>query len=125
MKELYMRDRPRELANRKKWYQDNRERVKAENKNHYHFFREEVKFSRIFYKFGMTKEVYLKLLEEQNHLCAICQKSSNDTLAVDHNHITGQYRGLLCGKCNMALGLLDEDINRMNNLRSYVLKYQK
>ena len=57
---------------------------------------------------------YVKNLETvQNGVCALCKRinSRGFNLGVDHNHVTGHIRGLLCGKCNHALGLLEVDIN--------------
>ena len=48
-----------------------------------------------------TREVFDKLLEYQDHKCAICQVSDwFNSLEVDHYHATGEVRGLLCGGCN-------------------------
>lgn len=45
------------------------------------------------------------MLRHQNNVCAICGgRNSDRDLAVDHNHITGEVRGLLCTRCNMGLG---------------------
>ncbi len=68
---------------------------------------------------------YLELLKEQNNCCSICKRNENQfkyALAVDHNHLTGKVRGLLCGPCNQALGLLKEDISSINNLLNYLEK---
>jgi hypothetical protein len=51
----------------------------------------------------LTLIEYNKLIEKQNGKCAICGKITK--LGVDHNHITGKIRGLLCPTCNSALGL--------------------
>lgn len=50
--------------------------------------------------------------------CEVCH--SIDRLHVDHDHTTSNYRGVLCGNCNTALGLLDEDRGRMEKLIEYV-----
>jgi Recombination endonuclease VII len=126
MKHLYAKDRPKELEKRKAWYRKNQARVKREAKNRYASNKEDIKFRRIFLKYGLTKEGYENLLAEQNGTCAVCKlPNSFKSFAVDHNHITLAVRGLLCDKCNTALGLLDEDIERMASLISYVKKYQK
>lgn len=55
---------------------------------------------------------YLRLLDGQDHKCAICRKPSSEFkkgLSVDHCHSTGKIRGLLCGTCNRWLvGALQE-----------------
>jgi len=69
----------------------------------------------------MTLGEYEEILKNQNYGCAICgQGNGNRPLAVDHNHNTGEIRGLLCGRCNCALGLLDEDVKKMEKLIKYI-----
>jgi Recombination endonuclease VII len=41
---------------------------------------------------------------------------------VDHCHTTGKIRGLLCGNCNSALGLIKENIPSMENMIAYIKK---
>lgn len=62
-------------------------------------------------KYGITLAEYEILAEVQNHVCAICKKPQMNgrRLAVDHDHRTGKIRGLLCGKCNFALGYLNDN----------------
>lgn len=70
----------------------------------------------LFHKYKIYSDTYDSLLKSQNNCCAICKKPeisktnnrSNLSLSVDHCHTTNKVRGLLCGKCNMALGLLDD-----------------
>lgn len=53
--------------------------------------------------FGITLEQYNELLEKQNYSCAVCLKHESQfktKLAVDHNHTSGEIRGLLCNHCN-------------------------
>jgi hypothetical protein len=55
------------------------------------------------YKYGLTTEQMTELLVEQRGLCAICGRAGAE-LVVDHCHLTGVVRGLLCSPCNRALG---------------------
>ncbi len=81
-------------------------------------------------KFNLSHEEYLQKLYDQNGVCAICDKPETTTklgvvrrLAVDHNHETGQIRGLLCTRCNAALGFMYEDIEILESMISYLREY--
>jgi hypothetical protein len=79
--------------------------------------------------YGMTLEEYNRISEAQNHVCMICGKpemnSKNKVLCVDHNHTTGEIRGLLCGLCNSGLGnFLDNKELLMKGIE-YLNKYEK
>lgn len=76
--------------------------------------------------YGITSEEYNELLRVQNFSCAICKghiSKFKKALSVDHNHMTGEVRGLLCQKCNMALGLLGDRLEAIQNLLKYMEKY--
>jgi Recombination endonuclease VII len=60
-------------------------------------------------RYGISAAEYDALLEKQGGACAICRKRSKRRLCVDHCHLTGTVRGLLCAACNLALGTLKED----------------
>lgn len=63
-------------------------------------------------KYDITEEDYWKLYEAQGGRCAICQRATGRArrLAVDHNHKTGEVRGLLCKPCNRyGLGMFARD----------------
>jgi hypothetical protein len=60
-------------------------------------------------RYGMSPAEYAALLAKQGGACAICRKRSKGRLCVDHCHLTGTVRGLLCRKCNTALGYLNDD----------------
>ena len=76
-------------------------------------------------RFGLTTEEYDLMMEDQNAKCAICGlPSEGKALAVDHDHETGEVRGLLCGPCNMALGQL-EPSNRLDAAVQYLRRYMK
>ena len=73
-------------------------------------------------KFGITPEDYDRMFESRSGLCEICGMTSDKRLAVDHDHVTGEVRGLLCGSCNMALGQLEE---RITQTLEYIQRYKK
>ena len=45
-------------------------------------------------------------------------------LSVDHNHKSGKIRALLCTRCNHTLGRINEDINLLQNIINYIIKYK-
>jgi len=59
---------------------------------------------------GITPEQYHALFNAQNGVCAIClqPETMRSNLSVDHNHMTGVVRSLLCHRCNVAVGLVKE-----------------
>lgn len=71
--------------------------------------------------FGITVDDYDKLLDQQKGRCCLCKKPAADCstrLAVDHDHITGAVRGLLCGSCNRNLGQTERI--GLNNIVTYL-----
>ena len=75
-------------------------------------------------RFNLTQEDYDILFEQQNGVCDICGGTNNGrTLAVDHNHVTGAVRGLLCLTCNAAIGMLQDDITLLASAIVYLKKF--
>ena len=60
------------------------------------------------------------MLNEQRHMCGICMTKIGNEACVDHNHTTGKIRGLLCRKCNMGLGLFNDDRLLIRHADSYL-----
>lgn len=84
--------------------------------------------------YGLTVAEYDALLRKQGGVCAVCGKDEPNAhgrtgkqfrLAVDHCHKTGEVRGLLCQKCNRAIGLLGDDPVLMRKAISYLLRHRK
>lgn len=71
--------------------------------------------------YGITIEELNNQSKEQGHVCAICGKAQNNRkLVVDHNHATGQVRGLLCINCNHGLGSFLDSIKIMKEAMEYI-----
>jgi hypothetical protein len=71
----------------------------------------------------MTYERYLQMLESQNNCCAICgyhQDNFKKQLCVDHNHKTGEVRGLLCLACNGGIGKLKDSVELLEKAINYL-----
>jgi hypothetical protein len=75
-------------------------------------------------KYGLTPEQYEAMRIAQKDLCAICREpdtySSTSGLCVDHCHVTGRVRGLLCNRCNRAIGLMRDDERVLQAAAGYI-----
>jgi hypothetical protein len=86
---------------------------------------EQRKDAKLKFHFGITLEDYNIMLFEQDGCCAICKTHHTElkrNLYVDHNHTTGEVRGLLCNNCNAGLGMYKDDITRLTNAINYLKK---
>lgn len=72
--------------------------------------------------YGLAPGQYEEMLNLQNGVCAICgyECPTGYRLSVDHNHETGEVRGLLCLYCNRAIGNLRDDPNLADKTASYL-----
>jgi hypothetical protein len=80
-------------------------------------------------RYGISAEQYQELFNAQNGVCAICgnpetriHKGVVARLSVDHDHITGTVRGLLCQPCNLGLGGFKDEIELLSNAIDYLTK---
>lgn len=79
----------------------------------------------------MTVEQFQELNDAQGGRCAVCGEAPDGNLHVDHDHSCcpgrnscGEcVRGLLCGKCNKALGMFKDDPERLRSAASYLEEY--
>jgi hypothetical protein len=93
------------------------------SKDHSERFKSHTKNCSLKKKYGINISQYNQLLKEQNHRCKICDRHESEFkrgLVVDHVHGTKQVRGLLCGPCNMACGLLRENSEIAIKAASYI-----
>ena len=74
-------------------------------------------------KYGLTTEQYAAMEQAQGNVCAVCSErcSTGRRLAVDHDHATGAVRGLLCHRCNRAIGLLGDDAALLRAAAEYLV----
>ena len=76
-------------------------------------------------RYGLTDQDYGKMLTAQNNCCAICDRHEStfsNKLAVDHCHVTGKVRALLCTRCNTAIGSLSSP-ELLNKAKEYLESY--
>jgi hypothetical protein len=80
--------------------------------------------------YGIDAETYYAMLEQQDYKCAICRSESNNSpkrtkMFIDHCHDSNEVRGLLCSKCNMALGNFNDDIEILRSAITYLTKFKE
>ena len=81
-------------------------------------------------RYNVSVSDYNIIYKKQNGVCAICNKKESSTncngkvrvLSVDHNHSTGKIRGLLCARCNQALGLFQDNPKNLKQAIKYLEK---
>jgi len=75
------------------------------------------------YQFGLTPDEVAYMRDAQCNLCEICHQAFEKTPHIDHNHATGQVRGLLCHNCNYGLGQFKDDPQRLASAIEYLMIY--
>jgi hypothetical protein len=136
-----VRKKARRKAEKRRHYLKHRKRIGERNKaykmahrEYYRTFQKEYRLLRLVSdpdwerraalkkRYGMTLDDYNALLRAQNGTCAICfgPPRGRKRFHVDHDHVTNAVRGLLCWRCNAALGNLDENITVLARMIAYL-----
>jgi Recombination endonuclease VII len=76
---------------------------------------------------GLAQEAWDRLIALQGNRCAVCKTTQpggrTERWHIDHDHVTGQVRGLLCHRCNLGIGLLRDDPQIMMAAARYVAEH--
>jgi len=124
---------PDKISAQNKRHRDNplyKDKIKTYMKQYREEHKEELnknnKWSQIKSLYGLSKNDWELLWSEQNGCCAICGKKFKSYAGADtdHDHKTGKGRGLLCRRCNSAIGQFNDDIELMKLAIKYILKYK-
>lgn len=70
--------------------------------------------------YGISKSDYDMLLQRSNNACEICRVPFVSTPCIDHEHISGRVRGLLCHSCNLHLSWFDQVQNLSERVHTYL-----
>jgi len=144
----YYSNKERAQANHRKWKQENKDKVKEYNRKYAKVYIQENKLlikgkkkakrdeckennpitlrKYTLKKYGISIEEYGLMYSKQNGFCAICHKpeinkrSITNALCIDHDHQTNKIRGLLCNKCNKALGLFGDNVSILKEAIKYL-----
>lgn len=99
------------------WQKNNPVQAARQKRNHH-----------LLKRFGITKAEEDRLLAEQGGVCAICTGSISDKRGygphIDHDHETGEVRGILCIRCNNGLGLFKDNIELLRAAADYLERIQ-
>lgn len=114
-------------AKAKSWYGENREKRRAYDKAYNAENREAIRNYNLQYKFGVTLDEYESILASQGNVCGICGCDADPivgrAMPLDHDHVTGAPRGVLCSSCNRGIGLLGDDPDRLVAAAAYLLQF--
>lgn len=86
------------------------------------------------YVYKISHADFIAMLEKQKHRCAICKnpirdaqrgRSPRDAVCIDHDHVTGKIRGLLCNPCNRGLGSFCDRIDLLATATDYLRSHRQ
>jgi hypothetical protein len=117
---------------RKEYYKNNKESKLLYAREQYKCSKDKKKNNYLTRKYGLTLEEFQTLHGNQHGVCAICGEPEKvlesrtkkaKSLSVDHCHITGKVRGLLCYECNTGIGKLKDSTSLMRKAIEYLERY--
>jgi hypothetical protein len=119
--------RARKLAANRKWKESHREqinewkrRVRNKNPEFSEKHRMRLAHGRRTAKYGLSPADFERMLRQQSYACAICKIRPDETLSVDHDHVTNRVRRLLCRPCNTGLGAFRDNPRLMLEAIAYL-----
>ena len=107
---------------RKKYFRDRNARKSPEQKERWVKWFRQWQWKKRGIK-NLTNEIYEQKLKEQDNKCGICKeelKQGKRSIAADHDHKTGRFRGILCNGCNLAYGRYEKFKKEFNNYDSSI-----
>jgi RNA polymerase-binding transcription factor DksA len=123
-KKWYVQNREREIERVRQWAMANPDKIADRIAASHGTERKKLadRKSYLKRKYGITIADYERMLEAQGGVCAICGEARPEerTLHVDHDHETGVIRGLLCFRCNNALGDFREEYELFQRAADYL-----
>ena len=124
----YLANKVKMMAQAKAWGKVHPEVITAISRRWRKVNPDKTKNARLKYLYKISLSDYQAMFVKQGGVCAICKKQGfrlNGTLCVDHCHDKNSVRGLLCDHCNLAIGLIRDDIDFAKNIVSYLIKHKE
>lgn len=120
-RKYYIESREQIQERNRKYYADHREKLVERNKKYRREHPNELRVAKLLCLYGLTTTEYQILLDKTGNICPVCRQSFDGRIpCIDHNHENGVIRGLICRKCNLALGLFDDNIDILINAIEYL-----
>ena len=127
-REWYKNNRPKAIANAKQWREEHREEYREWQRLYTKRTKAKSRQQSLKKRYNIKPGVFERLLTTQGGRCACCgtnKPGGNGTFCVDHDHVTGSIRGLLCHRCNLGIGLIGDDIMSILGAADYLYAAQK
>lgn len=125
-KEHYASNPKKFAAASRKWSKNNPEKRNATKRAWYAKNKARHKDVVLRRNYGISLKDYDSLFSSQGGKCAICKEATagarGRSLFIDHCHVTGRVRGLLCGKCNTLLGFVNDRPDLLDSAKEYLAK---
>jgi hypothetical protein len=119
----YLANKEKINSKQRDWYARNRDSQLEKKKVYNETHAEQKHRSYLRRAYGVTADEYERLLVTNDYKCEIClidQRYTKKRHAVDHCHLTGKIRGLLCSNCNIAIGHLGDDKGKIMKAYEYI-----
>lgn len=112
-----------------KYHKQNRQKICESQREYREQNRQKIHDHLLHRDYGISIDDYDRMSVIQGHKCAICGSQNPGTnrnhFCVDHDHITGEIRALLCCKCNQGLGYFNDDLGLLEKATEYLRVFQK
>lgn len=122
-KKEYYRDHEAQKAKDRKRRNMNKEYENAYAREYYHKNKDRQRNYHLKKCYGIVQADYERMMNYQDHKCAICSEELGKKLFIDHNHETGEVRGLLCHHCNSLLGYARDKAEILDRAMDYLTDF--
>ena len=123
-KKWHQENKNKERERHRKYRQENKDKINKEAKKYRQKNRNKIINQYYIKKHNISLNKKIKLLEQQNWQCYICKKIIDvNNGHIDHCHKTKKIRGILCGSCNRALGLFQDNIKLLKKAINYLQQF--
>jgi hypothetical protein len=113
----------------RKWREKNRDHLLAYMREYHKKNRQKHRDAERLRRLGITPERFVHVLMEQGNVCGLCGMPFSDAPSeaprADHDHLTGEFRGVLHRHCNLGLGTFNDDIGLLIKAIAYLQKFKR